>query len=945
MGPSGGAFDKPLLERGEELAALQDLVKGAAAGSGGLAVVEGPAGIGKTRLLKAVREIGMQHDLRVLSTTASELESGFAYGVLRSLLERPLAELATEETETVLAGSAQSAGSLFGLDPGPTDPGSPDFALALQHGLYWLALNLAALQPLLIILDDAHWADRASLHWLAYLTRRIEGAPLGVAVASRPMEPGADAETASALAGAEAARVLRPAPLSTTSVEQIVSSELGGTGGGAFAAGCHKMTGGNPLLLAELLRVLAEDGVEPSPEEAERLSGMSAPAFGRTVLARAGRLPGEAGAVLKALAVLGPADPARVSAVAGMRPSEARDSIDALVDLDILEAEAGFGFAHPIMRAAVYEDIAASELAALHSRAARVLLDAGAPPEEIAAHLLHADPEGDQASMEVLREAARHAIANGEGRAALPYLRRASLELAAEDQPPELRLELARALISCGEEAGIEMLRTAQATAREPGQRATLALELGRALGAANRAREAFAVLSGASDGLDGTDTELEMLLETTLHLTARNTATPEPAALGRIKRFSAELPGDSPGERAVLFTLAGDQLLSGGSASAVVQLARRALGDVGRMTKAQIAGLLVYCDELAEARKLLDELLSDARAQGSPLDYVYASAIRCMAALRQGEIRESLADGAAATEVAEAHGIRLQLGLVFGTYMDALVASGEPQRALACAERYFELDDQREVSSHALLLYNRGLAHLACGEIDGALADLRATDEAMERWEVSCPGLQPWHAALAEALRSAGDLDAARAAALQGVDLARSFGAARPLGISLLAQASCGTGPEALEIFEEAVAVLEGSEARLEHARALLALGAALRRANHRAEARERLLAALDLAHRCGSPPLEELAREELAALGTRPRRALVAGPHALTASEARVAEMAAGGMSNKEIAQALFVTTKTVETHLSRSYSKLSVSSRRELGAALTGKPGEHP
>jgi DNA-binding NarL/FixJ family response regulator len=936
-------LDKPLLEREEELAALQDLVERAAAGSGGLAAIEGPAGIGKTRLLGRVREIGGERGMRILSATASELESGFAYGIVRTLFERPLAGLRADEREAVLTGPAQAAGSMLGVGPALAD--SPDLALSLQHGLFWLALNLASLRPLLIVLDDAHWADRASLHWLAYLARRVEGTPLGIAVASRPMEPGAEAELVSALAGAEAARVLRPTPLSSAGVERIVASELGEGADAAFAAGCHRVSGGNPLLLAELLRVLAEDGVEPSPEAAERLDGMSAPALGRAALARAGRLPGQAVAVLKALAVLGPgAEPARVAAVAAVRPSEARESIDALAGLDMLSVAAGVSFAHPMLQAGVYEDIGAGERAALHAKAARVLIDAGAPPEEVAAHLLHADPEGDPALMEVLREAARHAIANGEALAALPYLRRACAELSVEDQPPELRLELARALVACGEEAGLEMLRTACAAAPGPAQRAALALELGRALGAANRAREAVAVLSTASDGLDGADPELEMLLETTIHLTARNAATPEPAVLGRIKRFSTELPGDSPGERAVLFTLAGDRLLSGGSASTVAQLARR-VGDAGRMIKAQVAGLLVYCDELAEARKLLDELLSDARARGSPLDYVYASAIRCMAALRQGEIGESLADGSSAIEVAEEHGIRLQLGLVFGTYIEALVASGEPQQALACAERYFELDDQREVSSHALLLHNRGLAYLAGGEVDAALADLRATDEAMARWGVSCPGLQPWRATLAEALRSAGDLEAARAAALQAVGLARRFGAARPLGISLLAQASCEAAPAALEILEEAVEVLEGSEARLEHARALYALGAALRRANQRAAARERLLTALDLAHRCGSPPLEELAREELAALGTRPRRALVAGPHALTASEARVAAMAAEGLSNKEIAQALFVTNKTVETHLSRSYSKLGISSRRELDAALANEPPERP
>jgi DNA-binding CsgD family transcriptional regulator len=949
MRSSGGAAKLPLLEREEELGALAALVERTGSGSGGLVVIEGAEGIGKTRLLRCARELGAQSDMRVLSTAASELESGFAYGVLRSLLECALASLEVAEREAVLAGPATAAGALFGYGQWPPAPGSPDVAFALQHSLYWLALNLAALQPLLVVLDDAHWADRASLHWLAYLTRRIEGAPVAVVVASRPSEPGADTELVHTLASSETAKVLRPQPLSAAGVQRIVAAEVGEQARGALAAECHRASGGNPFMLGELLRALAEDGIEPSPEAVARLDAVTAPALGHALLARAARLPGDAVAVLKALAVLGRcAELQRLATLAGGRPSVVRDTVAALVDLSVLSEHEGFGFTHPMLQAAVYEEIAPSERATMHLTAARILIGTGAPPEEVSAHLLHADPESDPVLMEILREAARQATASGEGPAALPYLRRAYVELSPTSRPPELAIELARTLVACGDEAGIEMLRTAHATAAEPAQRAALALELGRALGAANRAQEACAVLSATSDGLDGGDPELEMLLETTLYNAARNTAIPDSRMLGRVRRFSPELPGDSPGERALLVALAGDRLLSGSSASAVAQLVHRVLDDrtplddAERMTRTQIAGLLVYCDELRPARRLLDELLSEARARGSPLGYVYTSAIRCMAALRQGDVKEALADGQSAIDVAEAHGIRLQLGLAFGPYIDALVANGEPGEALACAERYLELDDQREVSSHALFLHSRGQAHLAAGAVEDALVDLRFVGEAMDRWGVSCPGLQPWRSTLAEAMRRTGEREAARPLALEGVALARSFGTARPLGIALIVQASCETRPAALKLLDEAVELLEGSEARLERARALAALGAALRRDNQRTAARERLLAALDLAHRCGSPPVEKLAREELAALGTRPRRALVAGPDALTASEARVAAMAAEGLSNKQIAQALFVTPKTVETHLSRSYTKLGISSRRDLPAALGGAAG---
>jgi DNA-binding NarL/FixJ family response regulator len=214
-----------------------------------------------------------------------------------------------------------------------------------------------------------------------------------------------------------------------------------------------------------------------------------------------------------------------------------------------------------------------------------------------------------------------------------------------------------------------------------------------------------------------------------------------------------------------------------------------------------------------------------------------------------------------------------------------------------------------------------------------------------LSSWGADTPALHQWRSTLSGALRLSGETDAARQFAHEDLALARSFGTPRVIGIALLALAACERPARALELLHEAAEALERSCARLEYARALAALGAALRRANQRSAARERLLVALDLAHRCGSPPLEREVRDELAALGTRPRRPAISGRDSLTASEARVAAMAAGGMSNKDIAQALFVTPKTVETHLSRTYMKLGIGSRRELSGALQADADDVP
>ncbi len=201
-------------------------------------------------------------------------------------------------------------------------------------------------------------------------------------------------------------------------------------------------------------------------------------------------------------------------------------------------------------------------------------------------------------------------------------------------------------------------------------------------------------------------------------------------------------------------------------------------------------------------------------------------------------------------------------------------------------------------------------------------------------------PAVLAWRSHLALALLGLDRRDEALELAREEVELARAWGAPKPIGVALRARGLAEGGAEGIETLRESLAVLDGSSARLERARSLVELGAALRRANQRAEARELLKEGIDLAVRCSSQPLVEHAEAELAATGARPRRLLLSGVESLTASERRVADFAAKGLSNKDIAQTLFVTTKTVEVHLSNVYRKLGIGSRGELPQALGGQ-----
>jgi DNA-binding CsgD family transcriptional regulator len=223
----------------------------------------------------------------------------------------------------------------------------------------------------------------------------------------------------------------------------------------------------------------------------------------------------------------------------------------------------------------------------------------------------------------------------------------------------------------------------------------------------------------------------------------------------------------------------------------------------------------------------------------------------------------------------------------------------------------------------------------VAEGRLDDALAASETLRDDIGR--LDNPAGLPWRTIMAEVLDRLDRLPEARALAAEELEIARAWGVAGPIGRALRV---LGTAEreDGIEHLQEAVEVLETSPARLELARALLALGVATRLARRPTDAREPLQRGLELATVCGATVLAERLRAELHATGARPRRQALSGAGSLTPSEKRVADLAADGRTNREIAQELFVTPKTVEVHLSNTYRKLDIRGRRELVAALS-------
>jgi DNA-binding CsgD family transcriptional regulator len=312
-----------------------------------------------------------------------------------------------------------------------------------------------------------------------------------------------------------------------------------------------------------------------------------------------------------------------------------------------------------------------------------------------------------------------------------------------------------------------------------------------------------------------------------------------------------------------------------------------------------------------------------------------------------RGDLRAAVADLREAIDLSVAHGMLVSWPYNVGFLAHALMEQGKADEAARVIDQgdFPEQLPLEQFHPVYVRLY-RGRLRIETGSAERGVEELLQVGETVRRVPFDNPSCVPWRRWAVEGLRLLDRNDQARALADEELALARQWGDPIAIGASLRVLGLVEGGTAGIGLLREAVDVLAGSQARLEHARAIVDLGAALRRANQRTEARERLREGVDLAQKLGAFGLAGRANDEIAATGARPRKVLQTGLDALTASERRVAQLAAGGMSNKEIAQTLFVTIKTVEFHLSSAYRKLEISSRAQLDKALlTPAPSPAP
>jgi DNA-binding NarL/FixJ family response regulator len=923
------------------------LVDGALVGSGRLVAVEGPAGIGKTRLLAAARKIAEERGLRVLSAQGSELEGAFPFGVVRQLLEPVLARTAETEWEKLFRGAARHARPLFAPDEGVDVPAG-DVDYATLHGLYWLVVALAERQALMVCVDDLHWADAPSLRFLAFVARRLEGLPVLIAGALRPAEPGTDRSLVFELAGEPDADLLHPQPLTLEGVGEVICVQLGVDPEAGFVDACREATGGNPFYLRALLAEVAAQGMPPKAGNAQRVLGLGADGVSRLLVRRLNTLASGAVELAQAVAVLGDGVAlGRAARLAGLDERSAADAAAALDRAMLVSGGDGLSFVHPIVRSSVYQDIPAAVRADRHARAARLATDDGAPPEDVAAQLVSAPPGVYAGAARVLAAAAERALGRGAPETAAAYLTRSLEELLPDGERAAVLVRLGQAQARFDLEASEGHLRQAlEQPGAPPATRAAAALELGRALIAIGQTVDAVDVLGHVADELAAGAPEVAARLEAELLSVGVIDPGVSRFVAERARRLVAQAgAGDRVLEDAVLAWRACEAMMAGDSVEEARALVERALaggtlreeGAAGGQLFFYVVMFLSFCERFDSAARYLDEAVEHARQAGSVIAYVVASAQRSWLGYRRGTLREAEADARGALDAARLNGLGPLELMAVAALSDALVERGEGQ-LVAREMASLPVDEAAGGSAQGCrALVARGHLRLALGETEAAVADLTQAGEQLATWGLRSPACFPWRSDAAMGLAALGRNEEAVRLADEELRLARFLGAPRAIGIALRARGLIAEGDQRDELLREAVAVLAGSGAALEHARALCDLGAALRRAGRRKEAREPLGEALELAHRCGALSLEERARVELLAAGARPRRPLRTGVDALTPSERRIAEMAASGMSNPEIAQALFLTIKTIEGHLSGVYRKLDVRSRTDLARTL--------
>lgn len=921
-----------LIERELPLARIDGLVKRAAEGRGACMVVRGQAGIGKTALLDAAAARCRASGLTVLRACGDQLlvaeSHALSAELIAALLDEPGAGVPADvRRDTAVAIGAQATSAWEELGP------AQSALIAIRR----LVFETAAATPLALIVDDAHWADEASAAWMVHLATRLRDRPVLLLLAVRSGDDLAWAR----LDDHPDVHEIALRPLSADAITQLLEQTLGTGVDPGFAAACHEASGGLPFLAAQLAHSCAEERIAPTAEHRDAVATLAPVGIARASLVRVAHTVEGARSLARAVSILGPdASPGLAARLAGLTVVDASQAVDALEDGGLLAPGRPLTFVHPLVGSAISADTPGGERARLHGRAARLLSDSGAPAERVATHLARNECLADPWAAEVLLAAARSALRRGAPGAAMELAARAL----AEPPPPQMRVDLqlllgVAALRADRAAQACAALQAALALSADPLKRGEIAVELSVALLVAGRAADMARLCDELQDELTASDPDALLCLR------AYDRPGETPAQVD--ERLSQLLPldGNTRGERLVLAALGHARAAAGSlRATDVAGLLAPALMAVGGSEtrkgrtdeRANFRACLAlgWCED-----EMFDTVVAKLPQAGSRPGYAdaYMGWWRADRELAAGRLDSAATHARCALEVADAF-----------PEMTANAAQGSRLVLTQIASWRGCPDDLRHwagASPAAPHLcwpdadprLTAALLARAEGRFEDAAELLIAHGDWCEAAGWTNPAAASWCFEAIAVLHLAGRASEAFALAERIVRRAESFGAPTTLARALLASSVTVPPDQSVTSLERAAELADDPRYAMHRILVDHALGAALRRDGRRARAREPLRRALDGAIVAGAHGLAEIIREELDATGARVRRERLDGVEALTPAECRVAGLAAGGCSNREIARRLFVTLRTVEMHLTSVYAKLGIGGRPQLADAL--------